>query len=421
MLSIQEELTSNMTAPLPLLLFQILVILIFSRLCGIVLRKLGQPQVIGEMIAGILLGRSVFAFLWPDGFDALFPTSSMTALYFLSQIGLILFMFVIGLDLKLEDLKKRAPAAILVSHVSIVIPFLLGALAALFLYQNLGPSNSSFASFALFMGISMSITAFPVLARIIQEKNLTHTPLGTMALTCAAIDDVTAWCILAAVLGIVRAGSVASAAGMIALALLYVVLMFKLVRPQLAKLLAPAVGGDQTTRGALALIFCTLLGSALVSEIIGIHALFGAFLAGVIMPRSPVFQMGLAEKIEDLSTVVLLPLFFAYTGIRTQIGLLDDREAWLITLGLIALATVGKMVSSALAARWSGMTWNQSWALGSLMNTRGLMELIVLNIGYDLGLLTPKIFAMMVIMAIVTTMMTGPLVNLFLRKRTIRY
>lgn len=417
--AIQQEFAKNLTAPLTGLLSQIFLILVFSRICAIILKKLGQPQVVGEMIAGILLGQSAFAAIWPQAYETIFPAASMPRLYFLSQIGLIFFMFVVGLDLKIAELKKRASAALLISHVSIVFPFLLGVALALHLYGEYESTNVAFTSFALFMGIAMSITAFPVLARIIQEKKLTNSPLGTMALTCAAVDDVTAWCILATIIGIVKAGTMSAAIGVLAATLLYILIMIKLVRPWIATILKSKVDDDgNLTRGPLALVFCIVLGSALIAEIIGIHALFGAFLAGAIMPQDVSLRSSLIGKIEDLSAVVLLPIFFAYTGIRMQTGLLDTWQAWFSCGVIIVLAIIGKLAGSALAARWSGMKWRDSLALGALMNTRGLMELVVLNIGYDLGILSPEIFAMMVIMAVLTTVMTGPLLSVFLKKRS---
>lgn len=408
-----SEFGRNLSSPVSGLILQILAILVFSRVCAFLLNKVGQPAVVGEIVAGLLLGKSVFAQLWPAGFGWLFPDSSMPRLFLFSQIGLIFFMFVVGLHLKTEELRNKGAAAVLISHVSIVVPFLLGVLAAFGIYASYGPSSCTFLSFALFMGIAMSITAFPVLARILQEKRLTFTPLGTMALSCAAIDDVTAWCVLAAVVGIVKAGTVTTAIGVLGAAVLYVFVMFKLIRPLVTRAMRPSLKGEFTT-GQLAILFGVLLGSALVSEMIGIHALFGAFMAGVIMPQSVSFRTNLVEKIEDLTSVVLLPLFFVYTGLRTQISLLNTWNEWVICLMLIVLATAGKMAGSALAARWSGMTWRDSWSLGALMNTRGLMELSALNIGYDLGILTPTLFAMLVVMAIVTTVMTSPLISFLL-------
>lgn len=398
-----------------MILIQILVILVLSRVCASLLRFVGQPPVIGEMVAGILLGKSAFAVLWPEGFAAVFPEGSLSHLYFLSQAGLILFMFMVGWRLKLSELKDRGPAALMISHTSIVVPFILGSIAAFVLFDSYGPKNFDFISFALFMGIAMSITAFPVLARLLEEKKLTDSRLGIMALTCAAIDDVTAWCVLAAVVGLVKAGTLSAAAGVLATALVYIVVMLKFVRPSLVKVMKTELGGLWWVQAGL-LVFL-LLGSAGISEIIGIHALFGAFLAGVILPKEGSVPSAFFEKIERPVTVLLLPLFFAFTGLRTRIDLLDTMDAWMVALGVTALAVLGKMAGSAIAARVSGMEWRESWALGALMNTRGLMELVVLNIGYDLGILSPRLFAIFVLMALVTTFMTSPLLSFILSGR----
>lgn len=398
---------------LGLLLVQILVILVFSRICALVLKAIGQPRVVGEMIAGIVLGRSVLGLIWPEGFAQLFPPASMPKLFLLAQAGLLLFMFVVGLHIKIGELRSRAPAAILISNVSIALPFALGALTAFAIYQHYGPTQFSFTSFALFMGIAMSITAFPVLARILQEKQMTSTPLGTMALTCAAVDDVSAWCILAGILGIVKSGTMAGALLILLRTIVFILFMWFAVRP----FLAWSLGRNSPLKyGKVLLMFATACASAAATEWIGVHALFGAFLAGAIMPADREFGTQLIEKIQNFSSLVLLPIFFAYTGIRLQAGLLNSGHAWLICAAVIVAAVLGKMAGSALAARASGMPWRESWALGALMNTRGLMELVVLNIGYDLGILSPTVFAMMVIMAIFTTAMTGPLVTLILRK-----
>lgn len=412
---LKNEVSRNLALPLTSLLIQLLTILAFSRICGRLASAIGQPKVVGEMVAGILLGKSVLAYFWPDGFAYLFPEAAMPRLYILSQIGLVFFMFVVGLELNVKDIKNRASAATLISHVSIVFPFTLGTILALFLYKNYSPQNIAFSSFALFIGVAMSITAFPVLARIIQERQLTGTPLGVMAITCAAVDDVSAWCLLAAVLGVVKAGTFITAFGILILSIVYVVAMIKIVKPALTKLLRPSIQGSFAP-GQFAMVFCVVIGSAVISEVIGIHALFGAFLAGTIMPKSESFRHNLVEKIEVFSSVVLLPLFFTFTGIRTQIGLLDDLNAWMVCFLIIAVAIVGKFIGSSVAARWSGMDLRESLALGALMNTRGLMELIVLNIGYDLGILTPKVFSMFVLMALVTTFATGPLLTVFLSK-----
>lgn len=411
---LQQTLGHNATQPLVGLLVQILIIIIFSRLCALVLKAFGQPSVIGEMLAGILLGKSVFAQWWPQGFDYVFPVSSMPQLYFFSQIGLIFFMFVVGLDLRLSSLRKRAASAVVVSHASILLPFVLGTLLAFGLYRPYGSGQVAFSSFALFIGIAMSITAFPVLARIIHDKGFGSTPTGTLAIACAAVDDVTAWCLLAAVLGIAKAGSLNHAVVVFIATSCYLFTMLKVVRPFARKLLRTAASEGCCSSTQLAFIFCVGLGSALVSEVIGIHALFGAFLAGVIMPNELTFRTNLSAKIEDMTAIVLLPIFFAYTGIRAEIGLLDSWQSWLVCGGIIIVASVGKVFGAAIAARCTGVSWRESFGLGVLMNTRGLMELVVLNIGYDMGIISPTLFTMMVVMALVTTFMTCPLLDLLM-------
>jgi len=407
-----HSMMDNLQHPLAILLAQIITIILVARLFGWFFRKIGQPSVIGEMIAGIVLGPSLVGMYFPEFSAALFPKESLGNLQFLSQIGLILFMFVIGMELDLKVLKNKAHDAVVISHASIVIPFALGLSLAYFIYETFAPQGVEFSSFGLFMGIAMSITAFPVLARIVQERGMQKTKLGTIAITCAAADDITAWCILAVVIAIVKAGSLSSSLYVIGMAILYVIIMLKIVRPFLKR-----VGDLNATRESLnkpvvAIFFITLLISSYASELIGIHALFGAFLAGAIMPENNKFRNIFIEKVEDVSIIVLLPLFFVFTGLRTQIGLLNDPELWKITGLIILVAVVGKFFGSALAAKFMGQNWKDSLAIGALMNTRGLMELVVLNIGYDLGVLSTEIFTMMVIMALLTTFMTGPALDL---------
>jgi Kef-type K+ transport system membrane component KefB len=327
-------------------------------------------------------------------------------------------MFVVGLDLDWSSVRNKARAAVAVSHVSILLPFLLGVLAAFPLYREHAPAGISFHAFALFMGIAMSITAFPVLARILEERGLTRTPIGATALTCAAVDDVTAWTLLAFVVAVVTAGGAFSILGAtLALAVLFAGVMVGVVRPGLARALAPRIGRDPYSKERIALVLGVVCAAALATEVIGIHALFGAFFAGAILPGNEEFRQGLRDRLETFSTVFLLPLFFAFTGLRTQIGLLDDVGAWLACLGIIALATLGKFAGSALTARAMGIDWNSSFILGALMNTRGLMELIALNVGYDLGVISAEMFTSLVIMALVTTSLTGPMVDLALAYR----
>lgn len=403
-----EAFHHNLFHPLAILILQIVSIILASRIFGYIFNKIGQPTVIGEIVAGIFLGPSVVGLFIPEISGFLFPAASLSNLQFLSQVGLILFMFVIGMELDLKVLRHQAHEAVVISHASIIIPYFLGMGLAYYLYQDYAPENISFISFALFMGIAMSITAFPVLARVIQERDLTKTKLGSIAITCAAADDVTAWCILAAVIAIVKAGTFVSALFTMALALVYVLAMIFIVQPILKKIGKVYSDRETISKTIVAIAFLILLLSAYIAEIIGIHALFGAFLAGVIMPPSFNFRRILMEKVEDVSLVLLLPLFFVFTGLRTQIGLLNETHLWIVCGLIILTAVMGKFGGSAFAARFVGQSWKESLSIGALMNTRGLMELIVLNIGYDLGVLTPEVFAMMVIMALVTTFMTGP-------------
>ncbi|SMP23661.1 cation:proton antiporter [Chryseobacterium profundimaris] len=406
--SFTESFLENLHHPLALLLAQIVTIILVARLFGWICIKIKQPSVIGEMIAGIVLGPSLVGMYFPEFSAFLFPKESLGNLQFLSQIGLILFMYIVGMELDLSVLRKKAHDAVVISHASIIIPFALGVGLSYFIYQEFAPDGIQFTSFALFIAIAMSITAFPVLARIVQERNLQKTKLGTVVITCAAADDITAWCILAAVIAIVKAGSFASSIYVILMAIAYVFLMIKIVRPFLKRIGDLQAGKNTINKPMVAIFFLTLILSAYTTEVIGIHALFGAFMAGAIMPENAKFRTMFIEKIEDVALVLLLPLFFVFTGLRTQIGLLNDGHLW-ITAGLIILtAVVGKFAGSALTAKFLGINWKESLTIGALMNTRGLMELIVLNIGYDLGVLSPEIFAMMVIMALFTTFMTGP-------------
>lgn len=403
-----ESFLHNIQHPLALLLAQIVTIIIVAKFFGWICTKIRQPSVIGEMIAGIVLGPSLIGMYFPEYSAMLFPKQSLPNLQFLSQIGLILFMFIIGMELDLKILKKASHDAVVVSHSSIIIPFTLGMGLAYFIYQTYAPAGVPFLSFGLFMGIAMSITAFPVLARIVQERGITKSKLGTIAITCAAADDITAWCILAAVIAIVKAGSVISSVYTILMAAAYVFLMIKLVRPFLARIGNIYATRERLTKPIIAVFFLTLIISAYATEAIGIHALFGAFMAGAIMPDNVKFRTIFIEKVEDVSLVLLLPLFFVFTGLRTQIGLINDPELWKLTGLIILIAVTGKFFGSAMAAKFVGQSWKDSLALGALMNTRGLMELVVLNIGYDLGVLTPEVFSMMVLMALTTTFMTGP-------------
>jgi Kef-type K+ transport system membrane component KefB len=408
--SVMYGLSQGLTDPLTRLFLQLLLIVAASRVAGVVFTRFGQPAVVGEMVAGILLGPSLFGLVAHGAFDFVFPMASLGSLQLFSQIGVCLFMFAVGMELDLGQVRNKAHTIVFVSHASIIISYFFGVVLALFLYSQYARAGATFTAFALFMGISMSITAFPVLVRILQDRGIFKTALGTASTACAAVGDVTAWSVLACVVAIVRATSVGASAFTVVLVLVFIVIMFLLVKPGLSRWLGK---DSEPGRGELAVVVGVVIASALVTQLIGIHALFGAFLAGVVMPAGGDFRHKLAVRVESFSSVLLLPLFFAFTGLRTRIDLLNDPSDWLVCLVVIAVATAGKLGGSAITARLTGMQWREALQFGALMNTRGLMELIALNIGYDLGILSPRIFAMLVLMALVTTLMTGPLFALF--------
>jgi len=394
------------------LVLQILVILLAGRIGGLLFQKIRQPQVIGEMVAGILLGPTLMGWLAPDFSAALFPPASLGYLNALSQVGLVVFMFLVGLSLNPKELHDHGHAAVLTSHVSIVTPFCLGGLAALFLYPQLSDDSVSFTGFMLFMGSAMSITAFPVLARILTERNLLHTRMGTMSIACAAVDDVTGWCILAYIVFLIRSAHGAMPIWMtLSGVLVYVLVMVFGLRRLLPRLEASFRKHGRLTEDAAAVMTLLLLVSALATESLGIHFLFGAFLMGSIMPKAPDFVRHVVHKFESVTVIVLLPLFFAYSGLRTRIGISGSGKWWLYAAIVIAVAIAGKLGGSMIAARFAGSPWRDAAALGILMNTRGLMELVILNIGLDIGVISTGVFSMMVLMALVTTFMTTPLLH----------
>ncbi|NBU99620.1 MAG: cation/H(+) antiporter, partial [Spirochaetia bacterium] len=366
-------------------------------------RRIGQPSVIGEICAGLALGPSLLGLFYPDFYKFIFPAPSLGNLQLLSQFGLIIFMFVVGMELDISVLKEKAKSAILISHISILFPFLLGCVLSLYFFDKYAPENISFLSFGLFLGIAMSITAFPVLARIIQEKGLSKSTIGIVALTCAAVDDISAWTVLALILAIIQAGSVHLIFLILLFSLIYISVMIYITQPVLEKMSKLYITKEIISRGVISILTILMLCSAMVSESLGIHALFGAFLAGVIMPTNTRLRGVITEKFEDFSAVLLLPLFFAYTGIRTRIQLLNSQDLWIDCIIVVLIASLGKILGSLFAARFTGVSWRESAIIGFLMNTRGLMELVILNIGYDMGILSPEIFTMFVIMALVTT------------------
>lgn len=392
------------------LLLQIAVVIVAARATGWVFRRIGQPQVVGEMAAGVMLGPSLLGWIAPDLHLALFPPASLTYLGNLSQVGLLLFMFLVGLEFDPRLLRGRGRTALVTSHASIVVPFMLGAGLALLLYPRLSDASVGFTGFALFMGAAMSVTAFPVLARILIERRLTGTRVGTITLACAAVDDVTAWTILAVVVGIVRSEALERPLWVtLGGTAIFAAVMLSGVRRGLAWLEAHYLRRGRVTQNMVGLALILVLLSAWTTEWLGVHALFGAFAMGAVMPKHPALLRELSDKLEDMTLVFFLPLFFAFTGLRTSIGSVSGAELWLYGGLILVAAVAGKLGGSALAARASGLPWREALALGVLMNTRGLMELVILTVGLDLGVISPALFTLLVLMALITTAMTTPL------------
>ncbi|MBE9231593.1 cation:proton antiporter [Cuspidothrix issatschenkoi LEGE 03284] len=404
-----------------LVLVEVLIVIGISRIVGLGFKAIKQPLVIGEICAGIMLGPSLFGFIAPNLAASIFPPETMPFLNVLSQIGLIFFMFLIGLELNPKYLSGNLKTAVLISNFSIIVPFASAFLLSFVLYPLVSANHVNFLAFGLFLGAAMSITAFPVLARIITENNLQGTRLGTLALTCAAVDDVTAWCILAVAIAVARHGRIDSQAIITIIeSIVYIGFMFTVGRWFLKRLSRHHRRAGRLSQLLLAVIYMGVVSSALITEFIGIHLIFGAFLLGAVMPKDEALVRELATKTEDFVLIFLLPVFFAYSGLKTQIGLLNRPHLWLLCALILLVAIGGKFCGAYIAARLSGIEKREASAIGWLMNTRGLTELIVLNIGLELGVITPLLFTMLVIMALVTTFMTSPLLEWTYPKRLIR-
>ncbi len=402
----------HLTSPLGLFLLQLLVLLLVAKGAGALLKRLGQPAVIGEMAAGLMMGPLVLGSLLPQVHGLLFPAASLGPLGMLSQLGVLMFLLVAGAELDLGALRGRRRFAFTVSHAGIAVPFVLGVLLAVWLYPQHGPQGVGFTAFALFVGVSMSITAFPVLLRILADRGITHSPLGQTAIACAALGDATAWCLLALIVAAAQATGWLTASLNLVCVVVFVAIMLGVVKPWFARQQITAGREGRWLLGILLLA----LASALVTEVLGIHALFGAFAAGVAVSSNEQLRHLLMARVEPFAVTLLLPLFFAMTGLRMRADALQTQDI-LLCLVVIAVATAGKLLGTFSAARSTGMPSREAWRLGALMNTRGLMELIVLNLGYELGLLDDRLFAVLVIMALVTTAMTGPLLNLIERRK----
>ena len=405
-----------LSSPIARFLAQAAVIVAAARALGPVARRFGQPMVVAEVIAGILLGPSLFGWLAPSASTVLFPPSSMGFLGTVSQLGLVLFMFVVGLELDPALLRGRGRAAVAISQASILLPMLLGGGLAFALHARFASAGVALLPFALFLGVAMAITAFPVLARMLRERRLVRTDVGSLALACAAVDDVTAWCLLAFVVAVTRAAGLRTAIATTALTFAYVALMLGVVRPMLAQM-ARSWRNTGASQRTIPTILLLLLVSSFATEAIGIHALFGAFLLGVIVPREGDVAATLIAKVEDLVVLLFLPLFFAYSGLRTQLGLISSASTLAVTALVIAVACVAKFGGAYIAARLTGIAPRPAAAIGVLMNTRGLMELVVVNIGLDLGVISPSLFTILVLMALATTIATTPLLDVLMPAR----
>ena len=395
-------------------LVALIVVILAARGLGAVFKRIQQPPVIGEVIAGLALGPSLLGHFAPDATRFLLPPAVAPFLSVIAQVGVVLFMFLVGLELDTSRLRQRTHSTVAISHASIIVPFLLGSTLALWLYPVLSSSDVPFTVFALFLGVSLSVTAFPVLARILTDRGIQKTRLGVVALTCAAVDDATAWCLLAFVVSVVNARA-SGAVRTFGLSAAYVAAMLVVVRPVVAWLVRRQELRKETPRGAIAAVFIGLLISALATEAIGIHAIFGAFLMGVILPHNSLLARELTRRLEDVVVVLFLPAFFAFTGMRTEIGLLSGGAHWAICIAIIAVASAGKFGGTFVAARMTGLPAREAASLGILMNTRGLIELVVLNLGLDLHVISPTLFTMLVLMAVVTTLATTPILHLLHR------
>lgn len=387
------------------LFLQLTVILAVCRVVGWLGRFAGQTQVVSEMIAGVLLGPSLFRIIAPDAQQWLFPKASMPILYAISQIGLVLYMFMVGLEFDTDLIRGRLRSAGLISASGIIVPFALGAWLAVSTGRDSGlfTPRISPAMSALYMGAAMSITAFPMLARILYERGISKTRIGTVSLAAGSLDDAMAWCLLAFILAAVKSDSSIALAAIFGGAV-YVLSMVYLFKPLLARLFANRELNVTTTTMLLMVVML----SAWCTDVIGIYAVFGAFICGTAMPRGK-FAAAVQEKFGLITEAMLVPVFFVYSGLNTQIGLVNSTSLWALAAVVIGIAIIGKGLACALAARASGEPWRESWTIGTLMNARGLMELIILNIGLEKGLITSTLFTIMVLMAIVTTVMASPL------------
>jgi len=398
---------------------QIAVILVCCRVVGLMAARLGQPQAVAEMIAGVLLGPSLFGWLAPEWQQALFPwdpgqtvRDTQSYLFPTAQLGLALYMFTVGMEFRTDILRQNLRCLIAVSAAGVVAPFALGSGIAWFLYRHtqLFPAKTSLTVAMLFLGVSMCVTAFPMLVRIIQSKKLESTTMGTVAIGAAAIGDLFAWSLLAIVLGSFD-NNLGHAAMNIGGGLAYVAFVFAVLRPAIVAMQRFIIKDDALTETGFVVGLSLMFLGAWFTDLIGLHTVFGAFVMGAAMPRG-IMVRHFTGRIQPLVVALLLPLFFAYSGLNTKIGLLDSTHVWSICLMIIVAAVAGKGVACWLAARWTGMSNREAIGIGVLMNTRGLIELIIINIGLQRGVISDTLFTMLAIMAVLTTFLASPVLDL---------
>src|SRR5713101_2642720 len=392
---------------------QLIVIVVASRLFGLLFRRLGQPLVCGEIAAGLILGPSFLGGLFPQAFHKIFDPSVGQIFSIVSQIGLILLMFLIGLEFDFGHLRENRRTAMSISMVGIVLPFGLGLVLGRWMHGALGLSGS-WLNFSLFMATAMSITAIPILGRIMMELNINRTRIGSLTISAAAVDDASGWILLALVTAIARSSLDPAKMGLMVLeTVAFAAVIVLLVRPLLGKWAAHQMRKHQgkLSLGGLAFLLILILLAALLTNLIGIFSIFGAFFLGAILYDQRQFREAVQERMRDFVTVFFLPIFFTYTGLRTDIGTMAGASLWMMC-GLVLLAAfVGKFGGCSLAARFNGLPWREASMIGVMMNTRALMELIVINIGFDLGVIPRSVFFMLVLMAVASTFITAPLLR----------